>query len=180
MIRPDISDVRINFTDGYGLYGEPKVAPREVTLYGPEEALSHITELKALPVEINDVSKSRSYQIGIDTSWKQYGDIYASTEELTLTLPVENYVERQYTLPVTVEGLDTSVHLRLYPEQVVVQVWVAQRDIASVTAERFSVSADYGDILAGAPRLTLRLSRFPESVRPRAIIPSEAQYVIIK
>lgn len=181
--RPDISGVEILFSDGYALYGSPKVEPAEVTLYGSPEALAKVTSLKAKAMTLANISLSDVYTVPLDDSWKQEGDIYASTEELKLFIPVEKYVERQYTLPVTVDSpqpVANGQQLRLYPDNVTLRVWVAQRDVPSVAADRFTVAVDYADIAAGATSLKPRITRFPESVRVRSIEPAEVQYVIIK
>lgn len=178
--RPDISQVRINYADGYGLYGQPLLVPSEVTLYGPQEILATIDELKVQPVEFNNVSESSNFRVSIDTSWKSSGDLYASVNMLTLSIPVGRYVEREYSVPVTVDGADTSMHLRLYPDHVTLRVWVAEDAMGSVTSDRFHVTADYGDIQEGAARLRLRIAQFPKTVRVRSITPEEIQYVIIQ
>lgn len=180
VFKPDISAVNITFADGYGLYGEPTLTPSEVVIYGSEETLNQIDTLKIAPTAISGVAESGRYRLFLDPHWKEAGDLYASTEMFQLYVPVESYVERRYEIPVTVVGADTSVRLRLYPGKVTLNLWVAQRDLPSVSPERFAVTADYRDVLAGEDRLKLRLSRFPEMVRMRNIIPSEVQYVIIK
>lgn len=178
--RPDISDVRINFADGYGLYGQPLLVPAEVTLYGPQEILATISQLKVQPVEFDNVHETANFRVALDTSWKALGDIYTSDSRLTIRIPVERYVEREYSVPVTIEDVDTTMHIRLYPDHATLRVWVAEEDVPTVTADRFKLSADYRDILSQTPKLKLRLSQFPESVRVRSIGPEEIQYVIIK
>lgn len=178
--QPDISRVRINFADGYGLYGEPLMVPSEVTLYGPQEVLATIGSVKVQPVELNNVSETGNFRLMLDTSWRNLGDIYASVNSVTLRIPVGRYVEREYSVPVNVDGADTTMHLRLYPDHVALRVWVAEEDVAKVSAERFKVSVDYRDIQSGASKLKLRLSSFPEDVRVRSIVPEEIQYVIIQ
>lgn len=180
VLRPSIDSLSFSFADGYGLYGEPIVSPREVTLYGTEEALAQINELNVKPLNITGIDGSRRYRLVLEPVWKEFGDVYVSSEYLTLTLPVERFVEREYSLPVTVEGADTTVNLRIYPDHVNVRVWVAQKDIPSVSADRFLLVANYRDILNGSQRLKLRLARFPEGVRIRSFSSDEVQYVIIK
>lgn len=177
---PSLADVDISFADGYGLYGEPKVSPEEVTLYGPEEALERITELRVSPTTIANLSTTASLSLPLDPVWERMGDVTVSTTSVAVRIPVQSFVERTYTLPLTVRQADTAVRLHLYPEQASVRVWVAQRDLQSVSADRFEVSVDYSDILAGKPHLKPRLTRFPECVRVRTLSPAEVQYVVIQ
>ena len=57
-------------------------------------------------------------------------------------------------------------------------VWVPRRDLASVTAERFSLAVDYNDVMAHASKLKVRLIRFPRTVRVHNISPAEITYVV--
>ncbi len=178
--HPDISTIHFSFAEGYALYGEPKVIPSRVTLYGSESSLAKIASVKAKETELSNVSLTRTYNVKLDGDWKQYGDVYASEESLTVMVPVERYVEREYTLPVRVDGADSAELIRLFPAEVTLKVWVAQRDLPSLSADRFVVSVNYADIQAGNRALTPRLTRYPEMTRPKGLFPAEVKYAIIK
>lgn len=178
--RPDIGTVEIDFAEGYALYGEPQVSPSEVTLYGPQELLASIDRVSAKSTQLHNVSRSATYQIALDTSFCRLGDIHSSADHLSVTIPVERFVECEYTVPIHVAGTDSSSQIRLFPPEVTLKLWVAQRDLSSLSSERFSVTVDYADILAGHTELPLRLASFPQSVRLRQLAPSSAKYVIIK
>lgn len=177
---PDLGALHINFSDGYGLYGEPQVTPAEVTLYGPRDVLDAIDLIGVKPMEINGVRASKTYRLALDGTWRRHGDIYASADTISVAIPVKRFIERRFSVPVTVSDADSSHALRLYPDHVELNVWVAQEDLGTISADRFSVSANYGDIRSGLQRLKLRVSRFPRNVRIRSVNPSEIEYVIIK
>lgn len=179
---PDLGELRINFSDGYGLYGEPVVTPGEVTLYGPRDVLDSIDRIGIRSTELNEVCESGTYRVALDETWRARGDIFASTDELTITIPVKRFIERHFTVPVTVVDNDLSAvqDLRLYPDRVELNVWVAQEDLSSVSADRFQVTANYADIQSGLQHLKLCVNRFPRNVRIRSVSPSEIEYVIIK
>lgn len=179
VFRVDISDVNISFAEGYGLYGEPTVSPTEVTLYGDEESLARIEKVSVKKITINKLMRSGRFYLDLDTSWRK-DDVYASTDNVVLTVPVEQYVEREYSLPIEVAGLDSTVKVNLYPDKVMLRVWVPQRDIASVTVGHFSVVVDYRDVVAHADVLKARLVRFPQMVRVHSLSPEEVKYVVIK
>lgn len=176
--RPRIDDVEFSFTDQYGLYGEPTVTPSEVTLFGPDEVLTKIDELRVAATSIRDISASGSYQLPLEPVWRQYADVHPSCAEVTLYLPVEAYVEKSYRVPITVLDADTGVSLRLYPEEATVRAWVAQRDLFRDPS--FVVAINYGDIFLHDGRLAPRLIEFPSYVRPRNVEPGEIQCVVIQ
>ena len=177
---PDLEALRINFSDGYGLYGEPQVTPGVVTLYGPREVLDTIDRIGVKPVVLNKVLQSGTFIVSLDATWRQAGDVYSSVDAISVYIPVKRFIERRFSVPVTVAGDDSTHDLRLYPDRVELNVWVAQDELATVSADRFTVSASYDDIRSGLQRLKLCVSRFPRNVRIRSVNPSEIEYVVIK
>lgn len=176
--RVSLDSVRFSFSEQYGLYGEPRVTPSTVTLYGPDSILNAIGDLQVVPSEYSDISATATYRLRLDPVWERLGDVRASASEVEVYLPVEAYVEREYRIPIRVEGADTTVRLRLYPDEARVRVWVAQRDLERMP--EFQVAISYADVLAGAGRLKPRLVQFPSWVRPRSVEPSEVHCVVIK
>ena len=179
-VRVNLNGLKLSFADGYGLYGEPSVTPSEVTLYGPAEVLERMTEVNIQPMTIKEISASRRCTLRIDSSWEPGEDVRCSSDTISLFIAVEPFVERQFSLAVSVPGADTTQRLHLYPDHVTVDVWIPQREVAQVSADRFSVEADYHDIQQGASSLPVTLSRFPNNVRLRSVKPAQVQYVIIK
>lgn len=176
--QPRIDDVEFTFTEQHGLYGEPTVTPSEVILYGPDEVLAQIPVLKVAATSIRNISESGTYRLSLEPVWRQYADVHPSCTEVEVHLPVEAYVEKEYRVPVTVLGADTSVSLRLYPEVATVRVWVAQRDLHRELD--FVVAVNYDDILTHEGCLTPHLMEFPSYVRPRSVEPAEIQAVVIQ
>lgn len=176
--RPKLDDVEFSFSEQYGLYGEPRITPAVVDLYGPAEALSQIDEIKVAATSIRNIKGNASYTLALDPVWQAYPDVHPSCSEVTITLPVEAYVEREFRLPVQVRDADSSVALKLYPAEVTLRAWVAQRDLHRDPA--FTVAVDYGDVFLNDGRLEPRLVEFPSYVRPRYLEPSEIQCVVIR
>lgn len=176
--RPKLDDVEFSFSEQYGLYGEPRITPAVVDLYGPAEALSQIDEVKVAATSIRNIKGNASYTLALDPVWQAYPDVHPSCDEVTITLPVEAYVEREFRLPVQVLDADSSVALKLYPAEVTLRAWVAQRDLHRDPA--FTVAVDYRDVFLHEGRLEPRLVEFPSYVRPRYLEPSEIQCVVIR
>jgi hypothetical protein len=127
---------------------------------------------------VTDIKASGSYRLPLEPVWKQYPDVHPSSSEVSVYIPVEAFVEREYHVPVTVSGADTNVELRIYPEEVTLRVWVAQRDLARTPD--FEVVIDYGEVLQHKSTIQPRLQSYPSYIRPRSIEPGEVQCVIIK
>lgn len=176
--RVSLDSVHFSFSEQYGMYGEPKITPAVITLYGADSILATIDAVHVERMDIDNISATATYRLKLDPVWERIGDVRASAKEVEVYLPVEPYVEREYHAPIVVDGADSSVRLRLYPDEARVRVWVAQRDLERIP--EFKVAISYDDVLAGANHLTPRLVQFPSWVRPRSVEPREVQCVIIK
>ncbi len=176
----DISSLQVSFADGYGLYGEPTVSPAEVTLYGPQQALDAVSAVRLAPAAIADLGATASHQLPLEIVGRSQGEVALSVRHVDVTIPVEAYVERSFSLPVSVHPADSTLRLRLYPDRATVRLWVARRDLPLVSPSAFTLCVERADILSRQPSLTPRLTRFPDCVRIRSVEPAELQYVIIQ
>ena len=176
--KPTLDEVSFEFDEQYALYGQPRITPSEVTLYGPEEALASITALPVAKTTVSGIHASGSYTMKLEPVWRQAGDVHTSCTEVSVYVPVEAYVEREYRVPIQVADADTSVTVHIYPPEATLHVWVAQRDL--YREPEFTVTVNYSDILANGSRIVPQLTEFPSYVRPRGMEPAEVQCVIIK
>ena len=175
---PRIDDVNFSFDEQYGLYGEPRIVPGEVVLYGPAEVLASIPEVKVAAADLHGIKASGSYRLPLEPVWLHYADVHPSCSYVDVYLPVEAYVEHTFRVPITVLDADTTVSLKLYPEEVSIRAWVAQRDLHR--KPDFVVAVNYADVFLHDGRLTPQLMEFPSYVRPRNVEPSEIQCVVFK
>ena len=176
--KPRLDRVDFSFADQYGLYGQPTVTPSEITLYGTEESLAGIDNLFVAKASVKDIKTSDTYVLPLEPVWESRVDVKPSCRQVSVYVPVEPYVERDFRVPIVVMGADTSVELKVYPEEAVLHVWVAQRDLQRTPD--FTVAIDYSDVLAHKADLSPRVVEFPEYVRLRSIEPQKVQCVIIK
>lgn len=173
-----IDHVRFAFSEQFGLYGEPRIEPAQVTLYGPQEVLAQVDELQVKDTSLADVKKSASYILPLEPVWTRYADVHPSSKEVSLYLPVEPYVERDYNVAVSVLGMDSTVQVKLYPDHVTAHVWIAQRDMDRMP--EMQVGIDYDEVVQGGGKAAARLTRFPAYVRPKSIEPADIQCVVIQ
>lgn len=178
--HPSLQAANFLFAMGYGLYGEPVVEPAEVTLYGDPALLAQVDRVGVRPVTVADIDTTASFRLALDPVWKARGDIRASSDSITVTLPVTSFVERSFSLPVALVGAPPDSRVRLYPDHVTLTAWVAHKELATVKAGDFVVQVRYDDILRGAAALPVRLARFPQGVRIRNLSTHEVKYVVMK
>lgn len=176
---PQLSGVEFHFAEQCGLSGAPRLEPDTVWLYGDSASLSKIDRLTTLASDIYGIRDSGYCSLLLDTSWRRYPNLRCSHDTLRLFVPVERYIEKKISVPVTFRCSDQQMRVRLYPERVEVSLWVSKANYPSLYDDMVEAVAEF-DPAAPEQVLPVRVTRFPSFARVKGIEPSTLQYVIIK
>ncbi len=176
--RPLMDDVSFTFAPGRCLYGTPRIEPDTVYLYGSSSSLSKIEQLKITNTQIANIGPSGYYTLNIDTSWNRYPDLYISTPDIRIFIPTEECTQSSVVVPVHYNHIDTLSKVRIYPEKVTVNYWVANKDFDRPKADDFYVEVSNKISENGDSRM-LSIARFPEYVRIKDLSTDRVQIIVI-
>lgn len=174
---PDISAISFSFADQFGISGAVSVVPDTVYLYGSQSSLDEIDGLSAHEVSFSSINKSGDYVVDLEPVWEEYADVRPSDTKVRVRLNVEKYVEKRLNVPVVLSSEDTSLHVRLYPDNVTVALLVPMNEYKNVSSEMVEVQAIYS---AEKSQLPLLVTRFPSNCRVKQLLPDEVEYVALK
>ena len=177
-IAVNIDNVIFDFEEMYGLSGEPVLTPDSVTVYGSRESLDKLTCLMASRQTIPHIRKSGNYKIHIDNSWKKYSDLRFSCETVSIYIPVDDFVEMSFSIPITAVSDDNAHRVNLYPSEATVNFWVPKKEYTMIKKDDFKIVANYNT--GSGDMLPLTIGSFPSNIRIKSIEPSQVQYIIIK
>ena len=136
-------------------------------------------EIYTSPTTIANISATDTILLDLAPVWEKYADLYPSASQVRLCVPVGRYTESKVTVPVIMQGIDTAMRYRLYPDRVEVVYWVPSSQYALYDAEDFSVVANF-EHQAGDGIMLLNASSFPKSCRIKNITPDHVRIVAIK
>ena len=175
---PGIDELVFDFEGLYGLNGTPKITPDTVWLYGSASSLSKINGLEAEHRTFKKIKNDTQFKVALKQSWLQYSDLRASTDSITVYVPVETFIEKSVTVPINIvsDGLEGEV--RLYPTHASVTFWVTQSDYSLIQASDFQVSTRV--MSDDATRFELFVSRFPAATRIKQVEPKTFQYIVVQ
>lgn len=176
--KPQLRGVEFRFADQYGLSGTPRIEPDTVWLYGDTATLAKVDELFTASAVIDGVGDSGRYQLALDPVWRQYPALRASTDSVSIYLPVERFVEKNISVPVTFLCNDNQLRVRLYPERVDVTLWVSAQRYNDLLSDMVAAEVEYTP--SSGEALVVRVSRFPSFARVKGVSPSTLKYVVIK
>lgn len=175
---PKLAHVDISFSDGFGLNGQPYMLEDTIWLYGSRESLSRISSLETAPARYSNLHATDTLILPLNPVWERYPDLHVSSGSVSLVVPTSAYAEHVFSLPVHTSAADTSMQIKLYPENVKVWALTPILDNYEPLSEdqlRCSISINMNDDHA-----KVHVSRFPSYVRIKKIEPETIQYVIIK
>lgn len=177
-IAVNIDNVSFDFEEMYGLSGKPILVPDSVTVYGSRESLNKLTCLTASKQTISHIRRSGNYKLYIDNSWKKYPDLRLSSQTVSIYIPVDDFVELSFSLPIIAVSDNSAQRVNLYPSEATVKFWVPKKEYTQIKKEDFIIVANYKT--GSGDMLPLSIGSFPSNVRIKSIIPPQVQYVIIK
>ncbi|MBR4390603.1 MAG: YbbR-like domain-containing protein [Bacteroidales bacterium] len=157
----------------YGVYGDPKVDPPTVTVFGPKNLLDTLNYVTTEWLRAENVSEDVHRTLKVDL---YEGAIRSAVESVEVSVDVEKFTEMDVEVPVTIHD---SLSVRFFPETMKVKCMVAIRDFASVTPSSFQVLADTAQLHRREPLLDIGLFNVPEHVQVLKSEPKQVEYLII-
>ncbi len=177
--QPQLRGVNFQFSERFGLSGKPSVSPDTIWLYGSDAALDKIAEVHTSPMAITNISDSRRYRLALDPIWKKVPGVKSSTDSVTVSVPVSEFVEKVFTLPVQVRCADKRMKIKLFPDMVTVTLLVPPSRFGEVNERMVeAVAAITPESLPA--ELAVCISKFPACSRVKNVSPATLQYVILK
>ena len=121
--------------------GPISLDPPMITIYGDEDHISRIDSIYTNTIVIKNVSRSEQ---GMRSLSKIRG-VRFSTDQIHYSIPVDRYVEKESTVPVTVTNVPSNKELQILPSQVT--VLYRQSFYSNTDRSEFVFSVDYNDFL---------------------------------
>lgn len=170
-------NAQIGLSRQYMLVEEPSIQPAFVRAYAPTSILDTLrlveTELLDLPVLKDSIS--------LDVKLKIIEGVHFSQASVRVHLPVEEFTEVRYEIPV--KGLDfpENLLLRSFPSKVTVAFLVSKSNYQSVKAEDFHLGISYLDLIESNEDLqSIKLIKTPDYVRKLSLHPDKVECLIEK
>ncbi|MBR3938452.1 MAG: hypothetical protein IKJ67_00560 [Bacteroidales bacterium] len=174
-VRIVLNDVDFLFKPQFGLYGNPKLQPDSIDVYGSKKELENIVEIKTKTKMIENISKTNFY----DLELQKPTNVNLSADVVKIHIPVERYTEKRLIMPINFQTEDSTMQVRLYPENVELILDVAMKDYKKIMPEMFDITLQY-DKKMPQSLLNVTVEKYPCNIKIKEIKPKQVQYVIIK
>ncbi len=167
----------ISIKSGYILEDSIHRNPDKVTLFGSREMLDSIQTIRT---ELLDLSGLQGdFQKNVSLVFPP--GVASTVKSITISGQIEEYTEKNFTIPVTCVNIPEGYVLRFFPSTVELSCPVALSRYVSLTTDSFEVDIDYHD-LPGNPGafVPVRLSKKPSWIGNCRISPESLEFLIEK
>ena len=172
-VKPDID---IQFRSRFDLAGRMSTRPSTVEITGPRAIVEDIdtlyTRRRILKTVDEDIVKEISLVIPDEVSTK--------TEKVTLLIPVDEFTEKSFQVPIRIDSLPPDRLVRLFPQEVTLHFSAGLKQYSSITPESFDFYVKNSDLQSGHISLPVHTGKTPDGIKSLKIYPLHVEYLIEK
>jgi hypothetical protein len=100
-------------------------------------------------------------------------------DEVELYIPVLEYTERKFEVPVTARNVPDNIDVKFFPSQTEVSFSVTLEEYKKIAPEDFEVELDYKKFFKNEDgRVNLELSASPSPIRNVKLSPSSVEFLL--
>ncbi len=156
---------------------EYEIEPRQVTAYGSAQQLAEIDEVLTVHTVLNNLKATSQFEIELAA----VEGIKLSPNVVDIFIPVLEYTERKFEIPVTVTNTPSNIDVKFFPSNIEVSFSVTLEDYKKISEEDFSIELDYKSFYQNENgRTAVELTLSPASIKNPKLSPSEIDFLLEK
>ena len=161
----------------YFLKGNILVEPDTVKITGPKRILDTIKTVNTRFKKIKGVNETLTRSISLATS-KEYS---ISAKKVVLTIPVEQFTEAEFKVPVKILNKPDSINIKIFPDVVTVKCLVAVSDYKKINEIPLEVVLDLSKAdLNSSDKIPVGFRNIPPFVSSLRASPAKVDFLIEK
>ena len=172
-VFPDIS---YELKKQHYLYSDIKVKPDSVSVHGPESILDTLSFIKTVSQHYKELDQL----IQRNVSLQEIKKLNFSPKRVVISIPVEEYTEKQLSVPITINNLPDSIQVNLFPAQVKVSFMTGLSHFSEIMPDDFKASVSYEDLQNKPDYLPVSLEKVPPHLKSASYLPEKIEYLIEK
>ncbi|MDD3876963.1 MAG: CdaR family protein [Bacteroidales bacterium] len=159
------------------LYGDVKISPDSVVVYGGKQIIEQISEVYTIDTVLGTLSESRSFSLPL--KFNDLNGCYLSHNQVNIHIPIEKYTEKELTVPIQTTEFQDNRHLKLFPEKVQVIFLTALNDYNDISPSMFEVVVDTSNI-NNATLLPVIVRSMPPRIIFTRSVPESVEFIIVQ
>ncbi len=166
--------VRLSFFKEFASRQSPFTSPDSIWVHGPQNVLDTLKSIQTKEYEFKEISHNLLRELKLDLP----SGLTSKVKKVLLNVPVEQYTEAAFEIPVNILNAPDSLTIKLFPAKVKVSCRIGLGEYANINKNNFKAFVYYNSKLLALTKLPVQLGRYPESVLSVDYYPKEVEYVI--
>ncbi len=163
----------------YGISGASTLLPPTVTITGSKHDLEQINWWNTDSLKLVAINKSVDTTIGLNHHLS--GSINIFPEKVRVKIPVDEFTEKEFVLPIQITNNTDFEDVELYPKHVKVILKVALRNYANTRPEDIKAEVDLALWQKkGYTKLPVKLSKLPAFSKLVSVSPSRVDFLVLR
>lgn len=171
---PVIRNFLINYRKQFMLIDKINIIPDSIFIRGVYSVLDTINFVYTATNVFDDVNDSLEFDIELE----KIAGVNFSKNMVKCSIPVEEFAELSFVLPIDVVNQPEDFNLKLFPSEAKVICNVGFSQYRQVFQQQFRFTVDYNDIQNNLERIRLSLDKFPENVSSVRYYPISVEYLV--
>lgn len=168
---------KITFAPEFHLQGYKTLTPDSVLVSGPESKLDELEIIQTDRLLAENLRSSQDFQIEIIIPEPE---IIVMPEIISVHIPVEQYTERQFYIPLTVKNPPAD-SIQIFPGKVLVTCVIGLSKYGDLSENDFKLEVDLKEVALAKGKTTvpIQLTRFPLFARDVNFSPKSAEFFLV-
>ena len=174
---PVIANVDVSTQRQFMVNGDITCIPDSVFISGPESIIDTIDLLLTRQEKFVQLNQTHSATLMVESIPK----ISISQKKVEVTIPVEQYTEAVFKLPIKLINVPDTARIRLFPDRINIQCIVPLSDYNNLADAPLEVVIDFAGIdVRTTSRLRVEVRNIPDYLRSFKFNPEQVEYLIEK
>jgi len=171
-----VPNVNFQLKKQHYLNDEITVIPDSVDVHGPKTILDTLSVVNTVLQNFKELDRL----VQRTTALEEIKILGFTPKRVTIQIPVEEYTEKQMTIPLAIDSIPDNLKINLFPAEVKVSFMIGLSRFSEINPSDFKASVSYGDILNKLDYLPVKLEKIPPHLKSVNILPMKIEYLIEK
>ncbi len=175
---PVIIQSDLDFKPGYEATKAWDILPNEIQVSGPEALIDTLTRIRTHLISEREIEDSLVVTIGLEAI---DSTLLFNPNEVRVMLPVEQYTEAEYLVPVQLIGTPDSLSLKVFPKEVRVLCRVPLSGYKTLSSDDFTLTLDFSAIeKANGEKVRPEWTVWPDQAKRIRLDPERLEYLMVQ
>lgn len=175
---PVVPAVTLEFKEGYAALAPMELQPDSITLIGPVKVLDQLLEIYTEQEVLANLDAAVSGELKLELP-DSIGQVKMVPDKVSYQLDVEEFIENEMMVPLTLIGNEENLGIQLFPSAVKVRYTINFGRYKNIQASDFKVVCDLSKA-TGGNLLSPQLVAYPEGAQNVSFLPEAVEFIVIQ